>query len=368
MIVCRSAKEIQQLRAANALVSYVRYAGKTLWPADLSVLYLHPNLPGGTPWAAWQVAGAGLLLLGLSWLATRRRYALTGWLWYLVTLLPVIGLVPLGPEAMADRYTYLPLVGLFVIAAWGGGELIAKGPSRGRWARRAAVACAVALLAVCLARTYVQSLFWTNALTLYLHALDVEPENPVIHQQLARIWTVLEEPDEAIEHYRRVLEVEPGNGPVRYRLAGLLVAQGEVDEAIDEYRRLLEVDPDVAEAHSNLGVLLERLGLRDQAIEHYRRALAVRPDYPDALFSLGTALVARGEPDEAVDYYRRAIELRPGFARAHNNLGNALLTRGELDEAIAQYRAALEADPEHAAARRNLATALELKEAAEPAP
>ena len=356
------------LRAANALVSYVRYAGKTLWPADLAVLYPHPNLPGGTPWDASQVVGAGLLLLGITWLATRRRYALVGWLWYLVTLVPVIGLVPLGPEAMADRYSYLPLVGLFVIAAWGGGELLAKIPSRRAWARRAAVACTLALLAVCIARTYVQALLWTNALTLYLYTLQVEPENPVIHQQLARIWTVLEKPNEAIEHYRRVLEFEPGNGPVRYQLAGLLLEQGEPDEAIDEYRRLLEIHPDSAEAHSNLGALLERRGLRDEAIEHYRRAVAARPDYPDALFNLGTALVARGEPDEAVDHYRRAIELRPGFAQAHNNLGNALLARGELDEAIAQYRAALDGDPEHSAARRNLATALELKEAPEPAP
>jgi tetratricopeptide (TPR) repeat protein len=333
------------LRAANALVSYLRYIAKMLWPTDLSVLYLHPNLPGGTPWAAWQVVGAGMLLLAISLLATRRRYALMGWLWYLGTLIPVIGLVRVGFQAMADRYTYVPLIGLFVILVWGGAELIEKIPSRGTRSRRATVACTVALLLVCLVWTRVQTFFWTNSLTLYARALAVEPANPVIHYQLALTLRAGERVDEAVSHFRRALEVDPDFARARHSLAATLAEMEEVDESIDEYRRLLQIDPDGADAHSDLGAMLEVRGDHAEAISHYRRALEIRPDYPEAHFNLGNALLALGESDEAIAHYRRALEIRPDYLQAHFNLGNALRDHNEPDEAVEHYRESVRLNP-----------------------
>jgi tetratricopeptide (TPR) repeat protein len=390
------------LRAANALMSYLRYAAKMFWPADLSVLYMHPNLPGGTPWAAWQVAGAGLTLLLISLLVTRRRYAVTGWLWYLGTLVPVIGLVRVGWQAMADRYTYVPLIGLFVILAWGGAELFEKIPSRRRWARRAAGACTVALLLVCFGWTRVQALVWRNPLTLYARALAVEPGNPVIHYNLALTLGGGGRFDDALSHYRRALEIDPGYGDAQYGLATTLAERGEVDASIDEYRRYLqirpedpgahsnlgvmleargdrreaiahyrravEIQPDYAEAHFNLGNALRMLGKADSAVERYRRALEIRPDYLQAHFNLGEALLELGESDEAIDHYRASLRLKPDFALAHNNLGSALASRGEIDEAIAHFRDALAADPDLATAQANLERALEVRGAPDRAP
>jgi tetratricopeptide (TPR) repeat protein len=345
------------LRAANALASYAWYVIKTLWPTDLSIVYPHSALPGGTPWAAWQVAGAGLLLVGISVLAARRRYALTGWLWYLVTLLPVIGLLPVGPQAIADRQSYVPLIGLFVIAAWGGGELLAKISSPRTGARRAAVACAAALLLVSLLWTRVQAFFWTNPLILYNRVLKVDPTNSAIQYRVAQILGAEGRVEKAVDHYRRALEADPAHAGARYNLATALAERGEVDESIDEYRRLLETQPGLAEAHNNLGALLEGRGDRDEAVVHYQRALQVRPDYPEAHFNWGNALLALGETEEAIAHYRGALEIQPDYYQAHFNLANALLDRGEAQEAIENYRECLRLKPDFALAHFSLGNA-----------
>ena len=346
-------------RGAHALVSSVRYLGKMVWPTDLSVISVHPDLPGGIPWTPWQVIGAGLLVLGISAVAMRRRYAILGWGWYLVSLVPVLG-AQVGLAAMADRFAYVPLIGVFVILAWGGAELIAEVPSSQRWARRSLAGGAVAVLLVSLAWARVQTLYWRDARALYLHALDVEPANPVIHYNLARALAVGGQPDEAVEHYRRALEADPRHEQARRYLANALAERGELDESIDEFRRLLELRPNAAQAHNNLGALLESRGERAEAIRHYRRALEARPEYADARFNLGTAMLAQGEMDEAIEHFRRALERAPHFAQAHNNLANALFARNEIDAALEHYREALRINPALASAKRNLETVLEL--------
>ncbi len=346
-------------RGGHALASSVRYLGKMVWPTDLSMISVHPNLPGGVPWAPWQVIGAGLLVLGISAIAMRRRYAILGWGWYLVALVPVLG-AQVGLEAMADRFAYVPLIGLFVILAWGGAELIADVPSSHRWAHRSLAVGAVAVLLVSLAGSRVQTLYWRDARVLYLHALDVEPTNPVVHYNLARVLATGGQPDEAIEHYRRALEADPRHEQARRYLANALADRGELDESIDEFRRLLELRPNAALAHNNLGALLESRGERAEAIRHYRRALEARPEYADARFNLGTAMLAQGERDQAIEHFRRTLELAPNFAQAHNNLANALFARSEIDPALEHYREALRIDPKLASAKRNLETVLEL--------
>ena len=358
------------LRGAHALVSSVGYLGKIVWPTDLSMISVHPFLAGGVPWTPWQGIGAGLLVLGISAVAVRRRYSILGWFWYLLALLPALG-AQVGHEAMADRFAYLPLIGVFVILVWGGAEAVAAVPSSQRWAHRSMFVGAVAVALVGLAGTRAQTLYWTNARVLYLHALDVGPTNPLIHYNLARVLAAEGQSDEAVEHYRLALKADSHHEKARRYLARALADRGELDESIDEFRRLLELRPNAADAHNNLGVLLESRGERAEAIRHYRRALEAVPEYADAHFNLGTAMVAQGEMDEAIQHFRRALELAPNFARAHNNLGNALLARNEIDPALEHYREALRIDPALTSAKRNLEAALELiarRESGETAP
>ncbi len=350
------------LRGAHALVASVRYLGKLVWPTDLSMISVHPYLPGGVPWTTWQVIGAGLLVLGFSAVAMRRRYATLGWFWYLLALAPVLG-VQVGHTAMADRFAYLPLVGVFVILVWGGAEWLAalpSGPLGRRWLHRLLAVGAVAIALVSLAFTRVQTRYWRDAGTLYRHALDVGPANPMIHYNLARFLAAGGQSDEAVEHYRRALKADSRHEQARRQLANALAQRGEPDEAIDEFRRLLELRPNAADAHNNLGALLESRGVRAEAIRHYRRALDAQPAYADAQFNLGTALLAQGEVDEAIEHLRRALELAPNFAKAHNNLGNALLSQSEIDAALEHYREALRIDPQLVSASRNLEAVLEL--------
>jgi Flp pilus assembly protein TadD len=317
------------LRFANAAVSYARYAAKTLWPFDLGVHYQHPNLPGGTPWAWWQVAGAAGLLAAVSvWVVRQRRdrpYALAGWLWYLAALVPVLGLVQVGRHAMADRYTYIPLVGLFVIGAWRLAEVQATRSGAGLL-RPAAAAGAAAVLVACGVCSYSQARHWRSSRALYEHTLAVAPGSALMHNNLA------------IE----------------------LAREGETAAAIDHYRRALVLEPDFPNAHNNLANALQRAGRLDEAVTHYRRALEIEPAYASAHANLGMALRAQGKLAAALAHLARAVEIDPRSADAHNNLGLALLASGRIAEAISHFRAALELAPDDPLPRENLAYALRL--------
>ncbi len=308
-------------RVANAAVSYVRYLGKLLWPSRLSVLYPHPNLPGGVPWAPWQVAGAVAVLTAISVvvLRSRRPYAVVGWLWYVVGILPVSGLVPSGFEAMADRFVYVPIVGLLVIVVWTGAELAARGGSV-----RAAIVTAASLAAVAAgARTYTQLGNWRDSITLYERSLRAAPDPPVLH----------------------------------YNLANALYARGRDAEAVEHYRAAMRIDPTYSEAFNNLGVVLQAKGQLDEAIALHREALRLKPGNAQAHNNLGRALELRGRLDGAIAEYTEAVRVKPDYALAHVNLGRALQLSGQLDEAIAQYREALRIDPDFTPAEEGLRSA-----------
>jgi tetratricopeptide (TPR) repeat protein len=283
------------LRASNAVVAYARYLGKAIWPSDLSYFYPYP-VPawGGAPLTGAQVAGAlGLLVaisIGVVW--SRRRYAVVGWLWYLGTLVPVIGLIQVGRQAMADRYTYLPLIGLFVIVAWSGSELAAR--LRQRPALRIAVGLvAVTVLVACAGRSWWQARLWRGSEPLF----------------------------------QRALALNPRDATTNFHLGTLLADRGETEEAIRHYRQALATHPRYADAHAALGIALQQEGRLDAAIARYREALAIEPDRVNTHFRLGNALRLRGDLDEAIAHYRRALELRPDFAEAGINLHFALKQR-----------------------------------------
>jgi Flp pilus assembly protein TadD len=309
-------------RAGNAMISYCRYLGKTFWPTDLAVFYPHPG-----HWPLAEVLLAGLFLAGISALVfmQRRRqpFMLVGWLWFVGTLVPVIQLIQAGPVAMADRFTYVPSVGLLVLIIWGAHEL-----TRG-WRHHAMVLAPAGTAAVvlCMALTRHQLGYWRDSETLFQHALKVTQNNCLAHKTIGDV----------------------------------LLKKGQTDEAISQFREAIRLNPDYPEAHDNLGNALFIKGRTDEAISQFREAIRLKPDYADAHNNLGAALCNTGKIDEAISEDQEAIRLKPDYADAHNNLGAALGGKGRTDEAISQFQEALRLKPEDTDAQNNLAKALELK-------
>src|SRR5437867_7054578 len=327
-------------RMANACVSYFAYVGKTLWPANLAVFYPLPAAPRLMP-----AAGAGLTLLCATALAAvlarRRPYVLVGWLWYLVALLPVIGLVQVGNQAMADRYTYLPLVGLFVIIAWGAAELASRRPARAAVATAASV-----LLTACLIATQVQVRYWRSTRTLFEHALAVSGGNYVAHSVLGDVHAAGKELKAAADHYNEALRIDPSYAPASYGLGTVLAMQGDYDRAIVLFEEALRIRPDLAEAHNNLGLALQAKGRLDEALAHYNEALRFAPGLANAHYNLATLLQGQGKIEGAITEYSETLRLQPDSSAAHVRLGTALASRGDLASASAHYREAIRLKPD----------------------
>jgi tetratricopeptide (TPR) repeat protein len=336
-------------RIANAMVGYVAYLGKFLCPVGLAVFYPHPegNLP------VWQPLGALVILVGISAaaLASRRRcpYLLVGWLWYVGMLVPVIGLVQVGKQAMADRYTYLPQIGLCVALAWAGAEVCRS------WSRRWLVCGVTSIVALAVMMAWRQTTFWQDSKTLWTHALACTSQNYVAHNDLGLEMHHRGRLDKAMAHYQQALEIKPDYAEAHFNLGNALAGRGQVASAIIHYQKALEIKPDYAEAHNNLAVALAGRGQGDSAIAHWQKALDVKPDYADAHNNLAGVLTNRGQIDSAIIHYQQALEINPDYADAHGNLGRALIENGRFDEAIAQLQRALQIKPDHAEAHNNLA-------------
>ena len=373
------------LRIANALVSYVTYLAKAIWPRRLAVFYPYPE---SIPW--WQAAGAGFLLVALSILVIRARrrcpYLTVGWLWFFTTLLPVIGLVQVGLQAMADRFTYVPIIGLAIIVGWGVPELLASYRSR---PVVLAVSAAI-VLSVLTARSWVQLQHWRNSTVLFEHALQVTHRNYLAHNNLGAALFNQGKIEEAINHYYQAVQIRPdyerayfnlGNGfaelgnidaarryyakapsfkpaEARNNLGRALAIQGRIEDAIANYLEALSLKPELAEAHNNLGDALARQGKFDEAIGRFSMALALDPDLAQAHDNLGRALARQGKSAEAIDHFSRALVLKPDFAEVHCHLGNTLAQLGKLDEAVAHYTKALGLKPDLAEAHNNLGVVL----------
>jgi tetratricopeptide (TPR) repeat protein len=277
------------LRVQNALLSLARYLGKTLWPQDLAVVYPFPWR--GVP--AWQWAAAALLLLAITAAAVRWRrrcpFVLWGWLWFLVTLAPVIGLVQVGDQALADRYTYIPHVGLLVMAVWGLREL-----ARGRPRLRVALAAlAVAALAALPALTQRQVGVWRDGVTLFTHARAATAGNWVAEINLGMYFMNKGEKAKAIERFRETIRVRPNHVRGHFNLGVALYETGSLEEAVLHYRQALMLDPNFGEAHCNLGVILLMGGRTEEAVFHFREALRANPRDEIAAGNLERALRGR---------------------------------------------------------------------------
>ena len=312
-------------RLANAIVSYAAYLGKAVWPVSLAVFYPHPHLGLGAPVVL--AAAAGLVAVTALALRSARSvpYAAFGWLWYLGTLVPVIGLVQVGEQGMADRYTYVPLIGIFVAFAWGAGALA----ERSRSSRPVVAAAAAGAIAACFVVTTAQVRTWKNTETLFTHALAVTKDN----------WTA------------------------HNNLGGLLSDQGRLVAAVGHFQEVVRIRPEFAEGHYNLALALDRSKRPEEAIAQYLDALRLNPGYAAAHYNVANALLHTGRLPEAIEHYEASLRLHPVDAAAHNNLAIALNRSGRRDEAIAHYREALRIDPGFTAAAENLKV---LTEPAEP--
>jgi protein O-mannosyl-transferase len=307
------------LRLENALVAYLRYLGKTVWPWELGMLYPHPqSIP------LWQVAGAlvALVLITGVVLLYRRSfpYLATGWFWFLITLLPVLGLVQVGAQAMADRYSYLPSIGLYICAAWGARDLARRFPLL---ERSLPVFAGIAIIA-CAALTYRQAGFWSDNVTLYRHTLEVTRDNVIVHDNLGLTLSRQGDWEGAISEYRAALGIAPSFKQSHLNLGIALVRRGQLEEGIREYLEALRLAPDYKEAHNNLGLALARKGDLDGAIRQYQEALRVKPQYVEALCNLGVALARKGDVTGAVEKLQEALRLRPHDQAIRRNLERAL--------------------------------------------
>lgn len=337
-------------RVANALVSYAVYIGKMLWPFKLACFYPYPD---AFTW--WQVGGSVFLLLSISWFAVRfaRSYPflIVGWLWYLGTLVPVIGLVKIGAYAMADRYSYVPLIGIFIILAWGVPALLSKG----RYRKVVYAGLGVFTIVLCLVMTWFQVRVWQNQYTLFAHAVEVTSDNYLAHNGLGRALKKQGKLDEATNQFFEALRIKPDFLPTYINLGSIYYIQNKTDEAITYFSKAVQKNPNLVNAHNSLGMLYDQQGQVDKAIEHFRATLAIKPEDVGAHTFLAKTLAAKGRLDEAVYHYTELLQLQPANAVVHYNLGVALENQGKLVEAGVQYSAALKINPEYADAHYNLA-------------
>ncbi len=357
------------MRAENGLVSYLVYLAKSFWPSGLAVFYPYPLDISPT-----ELALAGFLLLAVSvgvWAATRKHpYLLTGWLWFLGTLVPVIGLVQVGSQARADRYMYVPMVGLAIMVAWGAPALVRN---------QRVLAAAAALVCACFVPlTWAQSAYWRNSATLYRHTLAVTRDNMLAEHNLGS--ALLDTPGqlpEALEHLSAARRLNPQSASIRSDLATALAKSGRLAEAIPEFQAAERLNPNAAIVHNNLASALQQMGHTQEAIAEYNIALRLDPDYAEARknlaiaqqsppadsaeshYSAGVDLSHAGRLDEAIAEFQAALRLRPQYAEAENNLGVTLTQiPARASQSLPHFEAAVRINPAYADAQFNLGVAL----------
>jgi tetratricopeptide (TPR) repeat protein len=366
-------------RIGNAFVSYARYIGKMIWPQNLAALYLRSG-----NWTALEVALAVALLLVLSsiaiWQSRRRPWLAVGWFWYVGTLVPVIGIVQAGMQTMADRYTYVPLIGLFIIVAWGGCELvkILNMPAL-------APGLSAAALAVCVVLTWHQITFWRNSETLFTRMIDVTPNNYMAHYDLGNFYSRAGNTNAAVTNYEAALAEEPNYADAHNNLGGILLDAKQYDdalhhyraavrtnpdflryfnlanaladaasarhdatgfaEAVATYRQALQLNPDSSQAHHNLGLTWQAQGSNTEAIAEFSEAARLDPKLMDSLNTLAINCAMQNQMPDAERAFREIIRLRPNDFGAYENLGNALAAQNKPEDAIKTYLTALQLNP-----------------------
>lgn len=341
------------LRMANALVSYGKYFLKAVFPHNLSVFYPFPDsIP------VWQIAVSTLLIVGVSILSIRlineKPYIFTGWFWFLGTLVPVIGLIQSGLwPAMADRWMYIPQIGLYIVVVWGIVDLF----RRMRFNHFFLVLPAALILLLLSIVTWHQVKHWRSNITLFQHAIDVTVNNIVAYNNLGNALIRAGRYEEAIRNLEKAIAIQPKYAYAQYSLGLALYHQGNIEKATRRFLKTLELDPSFFRAHYNLGLIYYRQGRHTEAVRHYRSALRLENNYADTHNNLGLILHEQGRYAEAAEHYLKATEIAPDHAIAFYNLGNLMLRIGKIDAAIHHFTTALRLHPAYPDAHNNLATA-----------
>ena len=338
------------LRLPNALVSYAKYLLLTFWPHDLAVCY--PFAPTGIP--TWQIIGAAFLLIGITAFCLFQRkirpYLIVGWLWFLGTLVPVIGLVQVGWQTMADRYFYIPSIGFFIALVFGSAD-IAK---TRHVAPSLSAAIAGGVLLVLATLTNAQIHLWSDSFTLFNHAVAVTPLNLPVEQSLGLAMGKSGRYDEAAAHFEKILQIHPDFYDGLLNMGIMRFKQGRLPEAIEYCQAAIRSQPDAPKAHVQLAHALWKQNRDEAALEEMRRALQLAPKDADIRADFGLALERVGRIPEAIEQLHEALRLNPNNAEAHNNLGLALLASSNARESIPEFEAALRLNPELKVAADNL--------------
>jgi protein O-mannosyl-transferase len=377
-----------ELRLSNAVNSYVIYLIQMFWPIDLAAFY-----PSQVDVSLWQILGAGVMLLIMTLLAilTARRfpYFPTGWLWYLGMLVPVIGLIQVGNQSHADRYSYLPQIGLYIAIVWTIKDLMISW----RYRHQILVPLASVIICILMVRTRKQASYWSNDIVLMEHAIASTSGNYVAHNNLGYdlahegrtaeafahyqqalkyypdfaeancnlgvLYSKMGKLDEAARYFRRVIQLNPNLATAYNNLGNVLVRQGRMDEAVEQYQKVLELNPDrsgiTVEIHNNLGSLFAKQGRTDEAIEQYQKALEIEPDNAEIQINLANILAAQGRVDEAIEQYQQGLKQMPDSVHAHYQMAFLLQSRGEFAASVVEFQKVLQLDPKHGSALNNLA-------------
>jgi Flp pilus assembly protein TadD len=334
------------VRFENSLVSYVAYFLQMLWPADLAVFYPYPLGSLVVP-----AVIAGIVLTAVTVLVIRdfphRPYLAVGWLWYLITLLPVIGLIQVGAQARADRYTYLPMIGLSIALVWGVSEALDRWP-------RIQIALAATLCLTCLTLTWRQVQYWRDSISLYQHAIDVTLENYVARYNLAAVLETRGELAEAAGQLRETVRIRPRFAAAHSALGQLLAKQGRPEQALPELQTAVSLKPDLGDVHVRLGSVLGTLGRTEEAAAAFSEGIRIQPNNADAHYNFGIALAQDGKLQDAAREFRATVKLRPDDVEARFNLGIALDSLGQAGEAIEQLSEVVRIRPEFTEARQAL--------------
>jgi len=340
-------------RVVNAITGYLRYVALTFWPQNLSVMY-----PYQAQWSPVVVFGAVFLLAAWSTLsivkARSRPYLVVGWCWFLGTLVPTIGFVQVGYQSIADRFTYIPSIGLLLMLIWSFRDLSDASDSL----KKLRPWLGTALLLACLVATSLQIPYWQNSATLFTHAVRVSSNNYLMYEKLGEVFNEAGRSEEALHYYSESVRIRPEWAEGQYTFGTLLLKTGNVREAVRHLDAAVKRDPGYAQAYNNLLEGLVRLGDLEHGIQMLARSVQLKTDWSEAHYNLGTALLQAGIPAEARIELSEALRLQPAYPEAHMNLGVALRMQGELQQALSHFAEAVRLVPENPEARFKLGLAL----------
>ena len=338
------------IRIANALSSYVRYLEKMVWPVDLSFFY--PYLLQTDLWKTWIY---GLVLLFVTLIIFQKRktmpYLPVGWLWYIGTLVPVIGFVQVGGQSMADRYTYIPLIGPFIMIAW---SFYMCGK---QWANSKKTLISVlssSTVVVLMSMTWVQAGYWSNSISLFNHAIKVTEHNVIAHLNLGIVLFEEQKPREALTHFKEIIRIKPRYAEAYNNLGMVYLELGKIDKAMDHLQRALSINPNLEKAHNNMGVALEKKGDYSGAITHYKEALRLNPNHVRSLYNIGVIYYKLEEFEKAMAYFQQVLKQDSAYSDAYNSIGVILFRVGKVNGAIRLINIALQIDPDNEFAEKNL--------------